>query len=171
MRELGYGPDNRLKVTLSTRNLASFRDPAVILLDQLKEIYIDAELEVIEVAIWYARLAQKNFTIALNLTGNSIDDPDPVFFENFSCGSDRNYTGYCNPELDKQFIAQSSETDLEKRKQMVWELDKKITEDGARSALYHSVSATCHQPSVKNYTAMTNGMYNNWRMEDIWLDQ
>ncbi len=48
MEEAGYGPDNRLKVTVSTRNIAIYRDPAVILIDHLKEIYIDAELEVIE---------------------------------------------------------------------------------------------------------------------------
>jgi len=30
MEKLGYGPDNRLKVTVSTRNLAPYRDPAVV---------------------------------------------------------------------------------------------------------------------------------------------
>jgi hypothetical protein len=39
MKEAGYGPDKRLKVKVSTRNIATFRDPAVILIDQLKEIY------------------------------------------------------------------------------------------------------------------------------------
>jgi peptide/nickel transport system substrate-binding protein len=48
MRPLGYGPDNRLKVKLSTRNIAWYRDSAAILIDQLKEIWIDAEF----VALW-----------------------------------------------------------------------------------------------------------------------
>ena len=43
MEKLGYGPNNRLAVTVSTRNIAPYRDPAVILIDQLKEIYIDAD--------------------------------------------------------------------------------------------------------------------------------
>jgi peptide/nickel transport system substrate-binding protein len=38
---LGYGPDKRLAVTMSTRNVPGYRDAAVILIDQLKEIYID----------------------------------------------------------------------------------------------------------------------------------
>src|ERR1700736_6240262 len=46
MAKLGYGPDKRLKVKVSTRNIPIYRDPAVILLDQLKEIYIDGELDV-----------------------------------------------------------------------------------------------------------------------------
>src|SRR5205823_1916231 len=45
MKKLGYGPDRRLKVTVSTRDVPPYRVPAVILIDQLKEIYIDGELE------------------------------------------------------------------------------------------------------------------------------
>jgi hypothetical protein len=48
MEKLGYGPDKRLKIKLSTRDIPAYRDPAVILLDQLKEVYIDAELEPVD---------------------------------------------------------------------------------------------------------------------------
>jgi peptide/nickel transport system substrate-binding protein len=37
MQKLGYGPDKRLAVTVSTRNVPGYRDAAVILIDQLKE--------------------------------------------------------------------------------------------------------------------------------------
>ena len=42
MRQAGYGPDNRLKVKVSTRNIATFRDPAVILIDQLRHVWSTA---------------------------------------------------------------------------------------------------------------------------------
>ena len=45
MAGLGYGPNKPLKVKVSVRNIAIYRDPAVILIDQLKKIYIQAELE------------------------------------------------------------------------------------------------------------------------------
>jgi len=48
MRGLGYGPDKRLSLKVSTRDIPPFRDAAVVLLDQLKEIYVDAELEPID---------------------------------------------------------------------------------------------------------------------------
>ena len=32
----------------ATRNIAPYRDPAVILIDQLKQIYIDGDLETID---------------------------------------------------------------------------------------------------------------------------
>ncbi len=44
MQTLGYGPDKHLAVKISARNLAIYRDPAAILADQLKNIWIDAEL-------------------------------------------------------------------------------------------------------------------------------
>jgi hypothetical protein len=50
MEQLGYGPDKRLKLTVSTRNIPPYRDPAIILIDQLKEIYIDGELDPIDTA-------------------------------------------------------------------------------------------------------------------------
>src|ERR1700738_2808321 len=55
MKKLGYGADKRLALKVSTRNINSFRDPAVILIDQLKEIYIDGELDVVETANWHAK--------------------------------------------------------------------------------------------------------------------
>ena len=45
MRSLGFGPGNRLQVKVSARNIAWYRDPAAILIDQLKEIWIDGELD------------------------------------------------------------------------------------------------------------------------------
>ena len=50
MQKAGYGPDKQLQIKVSTRNIAVYRDPAVILIDQLKNIYIDAELDVVETA-------------------------------------------------------------------------------------------------------------------------
>jgi ABC-type transport system substrate-binding protein len=45
MEKLGYGPDKRLAVTVAARNVPPWRDPALILIDQLKQIYIDGDLE------------------------------------------------------------------------------------------------------------------------------
>jgi peptide/nickel transport system substrate-binding protein len=170
MEKLGYGPDKRLKIKVSTRNLATYRDPAVILIDQLKDIYIDAELEPVESGAWFAKVARKDYSVGLNLTGNGIDDPDQSFYENYACGSERNYTEYCNKDLEKLFDQQSAESDLEKRKKLVWEIDKKIQEDVARPILYHAHQATCWRPGVKNVTIMVNSSYNGYRYEDVWLD-
>jgi peptide/nickel transport system substrate-binding protein len=171
MEKAGYGPNKRLAVKVSVRNTPPFRDPAVILIDQLKEIYIDGELEVIETANWFPKVYRKDYKVGLNLTGAGVDDPDAQFYENYVCGSDRNYTGYCNPELDKLFDQQSMERDQEKRRRLVWEIDRKLQEDGARPILFHNRFATCWQPQLKGLTIMVNSLFNGWRMEDVWLNK
>jgi peptide/nickel transport system substrate-binding protein len=40
MQKLGYSPNKRLTIKVSTRDIPAYRDPAVILIDQLKKIYI-----------------------------------------------------------------------------------------------------------------------------------
>ncbi len=171
MEGLGYGPDKRLKIKVSTRNIAVYRDPAVILIDHLKEIYIDAELDTVETSNWHAKVARKDYQVGLNLTGIGVDDPDANFYENYSCGSQRNYTGYCKPEMEKLFEQQSMMTDQAARKKLVWEIDKKLQEDAARPIISHGKAATCRQPYVKGFVTHVNSLYNNWRMEDVWLDK
>ena len=171
MKKAGYGPDKRLIVKVSVRNTPPFRDPAVILIDQLREVYIDAELDTVESATWFPKVYRKDYKIGLNLTGLGVDDPDAQFYENYACGSDRNYTGYCNPQLDKLFDQQSMERDQEKRRGLVFEIDKKLQEDGARPILFHNQFATCWQPQLKGLTIMVNSLFNGWRMEDVWLDK
>ena len=171
MQKAGYGPDKHLAVKVSTRNIAPYRDPSVILIDQLKEIYIDGTLDVVETANWFPKIARKDFTLGLNLTGNSVDDPDQSFYENYSCGSERNYTNYCNKAIEKLFDEQSQETDVAKRKKLAWDIDKQLQDDVARPIIFHARTGTCWQPYVKGVTVMTNSSYNGYRYEDVWLDK
>jgi peptide/nickel transport system substrate-binding protein len=171
MEKLGYGPDNRLKIKVSARNIPITRDPAVILIDQLKEIYIDGELELIETANWYPKVMRKDYTIGLNLTSKSVDDPDQNFYENYACGAEGNYDGYCNPQIDKLIDRKSAESNQEKRREPVWEIERKLVEDGARPIIFYPRAATCWHPYVKGLTIMVNSIYNGWRMEDVWLDK
>jgi peptide/nickel transport system substrate-binding protein len=170
MEKLGYGPDKHLAVTVSTRNLAPYRDPAVILIDQLKQIYMDGVLDPVDTTNWYPKVMRKDYTVGLNITETAVDDPDPAFYENYVCGAMRNYTGYCNPELDKMVDEQSAMSDVAKRKQMVWAIEKKLADDDARPILFYPRVANCYYPKVKGLVTQANSIYNGQRFEDLWLD-
>jgi hypothetical protein len=71
MTRLGYGPDKRLSIKVAARNIPTYRDPAVILIDQLKEIWIDGELEPVETANWFPKLAWK-----FDTAGNCLEMPN-----------------------------------------------------------------------------------------------
>src|SRR5438067_267423 len=171
MQKLGYSDAKPLQIKIQTRNLPTYRDPAVILTDQLKKIYITSELDILDTPRWYARLAKKDYTIGLNLTGVSVDDPDGNIVENYSCKSERNYTQYCNAEVDRLLAAQSNELDREKRRKMVWDIERILVEDAARPIIVHSAAGNCWQPYVKNFRPHDNSQYNNLRFEDVWLDK
>jgi peptide/nickel transport system substrate-binding protein len=171
MKKHGYGPDNPLKVKLSARNISGYRDPGTILIDQLKSIGIEAEMETIETANWIPKLMRKDYTLAVSLSGSAVDDPDQIFYESYVCKSPRNYTGYCDHDMEALVDKQSMEPDPEKRKQIVFEIEKKMAADVVRPVIYHSRASTCWQPNVKNMTQMSNSAYNSWRLEDAWLDK
>jgi peptide/nickel transport system substrate-binding protein len=171
MEGLGYGPNKRLKVKVSTRDFQSYKDPAVLLVDKLNQIYFDTELEIVESAVWFPRLARDDYTVALNLLGSGIDDPDVTLMESFACKSDRNYMKYCNPRVEKLLEEQSMETDVAKRRQMVWQIEKILADDVVRPIIFHNRVATCWHPYVKGLVLHQNSIYNNWRLESVWLDR
>src|SRR5262249_35066907 len=109
MQKLGYGPDKRLAIQLTTRNVPGYRDAAVVTISQLREVYIDAELEVIDTANYFPRIARKDYKLTVDVATGGLDDPDQKFYENYVCGAERNYTGYCDAETDKLIDAQSME--------------------------------------------------------------
>jgi peptide/nickel transport system substrate-binding protein len=170
MEQLGYGPGNRLKVKVVTRDLPDFRDPAVLLIDQLKEVYIDGDLEPVDTANYFPRILRKDYSVALG-AGAGGNDPDQGFYTTYACSAERNITGYCNPEVDELIERQSREADQDRRKQLVWDIERKLAEDGAQPALYYNRRATCWQRYVKGLTIIVNSIYNGWRMEDVWLDK
>jgi len=171
MEKLGYGPDKRLSVTVSTRNTAGYRDPAVIAIDQMKEIYIDGTLEPIETANWFPKVIRKDYTVGMNISETAVDDPDQMFYENYACGSDRNYTGFCDKNVDALIDRQSREADPEKRRQIVWEIERTLARDASRPIIFYTRVATCWHPRVKGLTIVGNSVFNGWRFEDVWLEQ
>ena len=60
---------------------------------------------------------------------------------------------------------------MDKRRRMVWDIERRLAEDVARPVTYHAYQAACWQPWVKNYSIMVNSIYNGWRFEDVWLDK
>jgi peptide/nickel transport system substrate-binding protein len=171
MRSVGYGPDNRIDVKIVTRNLPDFRDPASIAADQLKNIWMDGEVETVETANFLPKLMRSDFAIALTAIGSGLDDPDQNFYENYICDSKRNYTRYCSREVDNLIDRQSMERDLNTRRALVWEIDRRLQENIVRPILYYMRKATCWSPDVRGLKLQVNSIYNGWRMEDVWLNR
>src|SRR4029077_11660039 len=113
MEKLGYGPDSRLKGKTVTRDLPDFRDNAIILIDQLKEIYIDGELDPIDTVHWFPTMYRKDYQVGSSVSAAVAEVPDDQCSPVETCDIELNYGGYCNRQLEKQFEQQSMEVDQE----------------------------------------------------------
>jgi peptide/nickel transport system substrate-binding protein len=169
MQTLGFSPDNRLKIKVTVRDIPYYRDPAVILIDQLKQVYVDGELEPVDTTNFFPKMMRRDYSVGLNLQGAA--DPDQTFPLQYGCGSEFNRNNYCNPDVEELIGRQSREADQEKRKQLVWQIERNLAEDSARPIIFYSRGGTCRQPYVKGLTLMVNSIFDGWRMEDVWLDR
>src|SRR4029077_7049019 len=170
LAEAGYGPSKPFKITVSTRAVPSYVDITSYVIDQLKQVGIEATMEQVETGIWHAKMTRHEFELAVDQTGIGPDDPDAKLYENFKCASPRNYSGYCNEEVDAMIDKQSETTDQKKRVQLVQEIDKRLQLEGARFMLGHSKEYYLMQPYVKNLIPHQS-VYNFGRMQEVWLDK
>jgi peptide/nickel transport system substrate-binding protein len=81
---------------------------------------------------------RRDYTVGLTVTETALDDPDQLFYENCACGAERNYTGYCNPQLDQLIDRQSMEAVEDKRRALVWEIERRLAEDRVANHLLHA---------------------------------
>jgi peptide/nickel transport system substrate-binding protein len=170
LAEAGITPDKPLKVEMGTRAIAIYIDMASYVINELKQVGIDATLKQVESAQWHAMATRGDYQIGANLTGLGTDDPDANFYENYACGSPRNYSQYCNEEVMKMFDRQSQELDPKKRLDQVIAIQKRLEQDAPRPILAQRLDYFAHWPHVKGLVPHNN-VYNFSRFQDVWRDK
>jgi peptide/nickel transport system substrate-binding protein len=170
MAELGYSPEKPLRVEMVTRAIQIYVDMASFVINELKQVGVEATLKQVETAQWHAMAVRGDYQIGANLTGLGADDPDGNFYENYACGSPRNYTHYCNEQVQKLFDQQSAEIDPKKRAVLVNAIQKKLEEEAARPILNWRIDYFTHWPHVKGLVPQ-NSVYNYGRMQEVWRDK
>jgi peptide/nickel transport system substrate-binding protein len=170
LAEAGITTQNPLKVEMGVRAIAIYLDMASFVINELKQVGIEGTLKQIETAQWHATATRGDYQIGANLTGLGTDDPDANFYENYACGSPRNYSQYCSEEMMKAFERQSQELDPKKRLAMVIEIQKRLEQDAPRPILAQRLDYYAHWPHVKGLVAHNN-VYNFSRFQDVWRDK
>jgi peptide/nickel transport system substrate-binding protein len=170
LAEAGFGPGNPLKLEVVTRAIAIYLDFSAFVISDLKQVGIEATLKQVDTAQWHPMVTRREFHIGTNLTGLGVDDPDANFYENYACGSPRNYGDYCNEEVTRLIEQQSQEIDQKKRLALVWQLQKKLEEDAARPTMGWRTDRFAHYPYVKNLIP-NQVTYNCCRLQEVWLDK
>ena len=170
LAEAGITPAKPLKVEMATRAIAVYVDMASFVINELKQVGIEATLKQVETAQWHAMATRGEYQIGANLTGVGADDPDANFYENYACGSPRNYSQYCSEEVNALFDKQSQELDPKKRLELVIAIQKRLEQDAARPVLAQRLDYFAAWPHVKGLVAHNN-IYNYTRFQDVWRDK
>jgi len=76
-----------------------------------------------------------------------------------------------NREVDALVDRQSRETDVNKRRELVWQIERALIEENARPDIVYVRGTNCWRPELKGLIDQVNSIYNNSRFEEVWFDR
>lgn len=141
---------------------------AVVLQEQLRQIGIEAELNLVENATMVDQVyVGKTYEIAV--TGESAYvDPSTLVLPNFKTGEAGNFVNYSNPDLDTLIDQGIAVTDQAERAKIYQEIQQKLLEDLPWISLFVANQYEAMKTSVKGYVHIPTG--SNASFRETWLD-
>jgi peptide/nickel transport system substrate-binding protein len=170
LAEAGFTAAHPLRVEVGTRALASYRDFATFVAYELKQVGVETTLKELDTVQWFGAVARRDYQLGANLMGVVIDDPDVNYYENYGCGSVRNYTGYCNEQITRLIDQQSQELDPKRRLALVREIQRRFEEEAVRPIMGWRLDYFARWPHVRDLVPH-NSNYSFGRMQNVWLDR
>ncbi len=117
----------RFQVAVTNPNFPDCKAMMEVLVQQLRQVGINARLEQFDQATWFRRQAEKNFDISCYFTRYG---PDPDSFrEHFMTGGGRNNMSYSNAELDALVTRAATLRDKEERRRIYHRVQELIVTD------------------------------------------
>jgi peptide/nickel transport system substrate-binding protein len=166
LQEAGVGPG--LKATILSWSAYSFLSAAALAVqEQLKEIGINAEVDLQENASFLKNYTEGNFDLSVSGTSAYVD-PNDIYFRNFATGQ-RFAVGYSNPKADDLIARGVATTNREERKKIYDELQQLLLEDLPWINLYIANQFEAMKTYVKGYVHIPTGT--NIALRDTWLDK
>ncbi len=135
---------------------------------QLKRVGIRLDLKSIEPATFSLNMKTAGFQTMLLSGGDARWDVNTTLTK-FLPNSKSNFIGANDPELSRLVIAQRSEVDPNKRRELVRNAAIRIIEDGYGVGMFSVINYEAWQPYVKGYVPNWN-VY-GWALENAWLDK
>jgi peptide/nickel transport system substrate-binding protein len=164
---------SNLSFKFLNRNIDTPYTPvAVFLVDQWKQVGITATHEQKDTAAYTADRNSGNFEVVLDFNCDFLDEPDlqlAKFYSATKLGRGLNYAGFDDADLDKMIDGQSRETDSEKRKKLVWDIEKYAMETKAyQYPVLWWYRIVPYLNIVRGWRIGSNHYYNQ-QLETVWL--
>ena len=167
LAEVGYGPDNPLKFTLSYNTSENHKRIAIAISAMWKQLGVQAELFNSEVKVHYDSLKQGEFDVARAGWIADYNDPQNFLYLLETRTGPNNYGRYNNPEFDRLMEQAQLTTDLEKRAEMMAQAEAMAMDDQPVIPIYYYVSKNLVSPAVKGWLDNTKDIQRTrWLSKD-----
>ena len=156
MVEAGYGPDNRFTLGMAVRSASADarRLPAAIQ-QMWREIYVDAEIEQSDAAVFYNQMQEHDFDIGIAGWVADFNDASN-FLELLRTGNGNNYGQYANSEFDALLDQAAAAQDLELRSEIMGRAEAIALADHVLLPVWFGVNRSMVQTYVEGWVTNVN---------------
>ena len=159
--------------TFTNRGIPMPYEPlGVWLIDQWRRVGLNVTQRVIEPAAYYGVIRKGDAEVFMDFQCGYIVEPDLDMYKFLSVDRNHaNYGRYVDRELDALYDKQSRTTNMEERKKIIRQFEKRLLDDEAHYLLtlqWHRIVP--HSSKVKGWT-VTPSHYLNNTLDTVWLEQ
>src|SRR5438445_553667 len=163
-------PEN-FSFSLKNRNVPMpYEAVAIWLVDQWRQIGLQARHDFIESTKWEADLRDGNYEVAVDTQCSYAVDPDLDLYKFQSMGiSGNNYGRYVDKTLDDLYQKQSRALDAEERRKYVRDFERRLLDEEAHYAYtlqWHRIIP--HSAKLRGWTVTPSHFVNN-QLDGVWL--
>jgi peptide/nickel transport system substrate-binding protein len=153
LAEAGYPNGFEFEIVAAQRY--NFDKVAQVIQAQLAEIGVTAKINLVEWGIFISKWRESDFDSFISMNSGSID-PDIQFNRTFRTGGSTNVFLYSNPEVDDLLDRGRSESDMNARKLIYEEVQRKLVEESPILFLYSPNTLFASNNSVKGFRSLAN---------------
>jgi peptide/nickel transport system substrate-binding protein len=151
------GVRERFSIDFMVGKSAEIQAVAEMIQAMAADIGIDMKIRVTEFATALKQAEAGEYqAFLLGWTGRA--DPDGNSYIFHKCKAPQNYTGYCNPELDKLLDEQRTVSDFAARKAVFEKAAKIVLDDNPILYLYHRRVLVAHTARLEGYKQNADGV-------------
>jgi oligopeptide transport system substrate-binding protein len=150
MQAAGYGPSNRLQLTLSTTTNPDSRRVAAVAQAMMSQIYLNLRIETSDPQVYFHSLRLHQFQIGRAVWLADYDDASD-FLDLLRSDSGNNYAGYRNPKYDALLDAAQNQPDTKKRAALLRQAEALLVKDYPWIPERYYSQAVLVKPAVKGW--------------------
>jgi len=153
------------------RDIPSPYEPvSVFLIDQWRKVGLNVTQQVLETTAYFNDIRSGNFDVVIDFQADYMDEPDLHLGKFLSVDRNSgNYAKYTDRTLDDLYDKQTREIDPEKRKQLVWEFERRVLDEQAYCVMTPWWQRIVpHSAKMKGWK-ISPSHYLNQNLATIWL--